>query len=215
MVKVTQWCPTLWDPMDCSPPGFAAHGILQARIPEWISIPFSRDSSWPGDGAQVSCVVGRVFTIWATREAHTGAERPLIQYDWCLCEKRRGTEIKTHRAETMWRRGRPAWRRYQPRSSEGDGKPREPRERNGQSLPGHLQKGPVLMTPPSRAWRLQTSETIYFPIPEKHLLLPYWLCQSRWLCGSLQSVENSERDGNTRPPDLPLEKPVCRSGSNS
>ena len=35
------------------------------------------------------------------------------------------------------------------------------------------------------------------------------------LCGSQLTVENSERDGNTRPPDLPLEKPVCRSGSNS
>ena len=36
-----------------------------------------------------------------------------------------------------------------------------------------------------------------------------------WLCGSQSTVENPERDGNTRPPDLPLEKPVCRSGSNS
>ena len=35
------------------------------------------------------------------------------------------------------------------------------------------------------------------------------------LCGSKETVENSERDGNTRPPDLPLEKFVCRSGSNS
>ena len=52
-------------------------------------------------------------------------------------------------------------------------------------------------------------------IPEKHLLLLHWLCQSLWLCGSQQTVENSSRDGNTRPPDLPLEKPVCRSGSNS
>ena len=34
-------------------------------------------------------------------------------------------------------------------------------------------------------------------------------------CGSQQTAENSERDGNTRPPDLPLEKPICRSGSNS
>ena len=49
----------------------------------------------------------------------------------------------------------------------------------------------------------------------KHLFLLYWLCQSLWLCGSPQTVENSERDGNTRPPDLPLEKPICRSGSNS
>ena len=42
-----------------------------------------------------------------------------------------------------------------------------------------------------------------------------WLCQSLWLCGSQSTVENSERDGNARPPDLPLEKFVCRSGSNS
>ena len=52
-------------------------------------------------------------------------------------------------------------------------------------------------------------------VPEKHLFLLYWLCQSLWLCGSQQTMENSERDGSTRPPDLPLEKPVCRSGSNS
>ena len=52
-------------------------------------------------------------------------------------------------------------------------------------------------------------------VPEKHLLLLYWLCQHFWLYGSQQTVENSSRDGNTRAPDLPLEKPICRSGSNS
>ena len=41
-------------------------------------------------------------------------------------------------------------------------------------------------------------------VPEKHLFLLYWLCQSLWLCGSQSTVENSEWDGNTRPPDLPL-----------
>ena len=50
---------------------------------------------------------------------------------------------------------------------------------------------------------------------KKCLLLLYWLLQSLWLCGSQETVENSEQDGNTRPPDLPLEKPVCRSRSNS
>ena len=50
---------------------------------------------------------------------------------------------------------------------------------------------------------------------QKHLFLLYWLCQSLWLCGSQSTVENSERDGNTRPPDLPLEKPICRPGSHS
>ena len=46
---------------------------------------------------------------------------------------------------------------------------------------------------------------------KKHLL--YWLCWSLWPCGSQQTVENSERDGNTRPPDLPPEKYVCRPRS--
>ena len=54
-----------------------------------------------------------------------------------------------------------------------------------------------------------------FQKKNKHLFLLYWLCQSLWLCGSQETVENSDRDGNTRPPDLPLEKSVCRSGSNS
>ena len=52
-------------------------------------------------------------------------------------------------------------------------------------------------------------------VPEKHLFLIYWLCHSLWLCGSQSTEENSERDGNTRAPDLPLEKPICRSGSHS
>ena len=50
---------------------------------------------------------------------------------------------------------------------------------------------------------------------KKHLFLLYWLCQSFWLCGSQETVENSERDENTRPPDLPLEKLIGRSRSNS
>ena len=50
---------------------------------------------------------------------------------------------------------------------------------------------------------------------KKHLFLLYWLCQSLWLCGSQQTVENSLRDRNTRLPDLPPEKSVWRSRSNS
>ena len=46
---VTQLCPTLWDPMDCSPSGFSVHGIFQARILEWVAIPSSRGSSQPRD----------------------------------------------------------------------------------------------------------------------------------------------------------------------
>ena len=65
-----QSCPTLCDPMDCSLPGSSVGGILQARTLEWVAIPFSRESSWPRDCTQVSCLIGRFFTIWTPREAH-------------------------------------------------------------------------------------------------------------------------------------------------
>ena len=64
---VTQSCPTLCDPKDCSLPEI--HGILQARIPEWVAIPFSMGFSRPRDRTWVSCTAGEFFTIWATREA--------------------------------------------------------------------------------------------------------------------------------------------------
>ena len=54
---------------DCSPPGSSVHRILQARILEWIAIPFSRGSSPPRDRTWVSHNAGRFFTVWATREA--------------------------------------------------------------------------------------------------------------------------------------------------
>ena len=63
-VKVAQSCPTLCGPMD-----YTIHGILQARIPEWVAFPFSRGSSQPQDWTQVSHTAGGFFTVWATREA--------------------------------------------------------------------------------------------------------------------------------------------------
>ena len=53
--------------MDCSLPGFSVHGILQARILQWVAMPFSRGSSPSRDWIQVSCTAGRFFTISATR----------------------------------------------------------------------------------------------------------------------------------------------------
>ena len=61
--EFTQSCPTLCVPMDCSLPGSSIHGIFQARILEWVAISFSRRSSRPRDGTQVSRIVGRLFTI--------------------------------------------------------------------------------------------------------------------------------------------------------
>ena len=66
-VLVTQSCPTLCDPMDCSPPGSSVRGILQARILDRVAMPSSRGSSPPRDWAQVACTAGRFFTIWATQ----------------------------------------------------------------------------------------------------------------------------------------------------
>ena len=56
-VKVAQSCPALCDPVDCT-----VHGILQARIQEWIAFPFSRGFSQPRDRTQVPCVAGDFFT---------------------------------------------------------------------------------------------------------------------------------------------------------
>ena len=67
-VLVTQLCPALCDPMDCSQPGSSVHGILQARVLEWVAIPSPRiflTREW----TCVSCIEGKFFTIWAIREA--------------------------------------------------------------------------------------------------------------------------------------------------
>ena len=61
--EVAQSCPTLCDPMDGNLLGFSIHGILQARILEWIAISFSRGSSQPRDQTQVSRIGGRRFNL--------------------------------------------------------------------------------------------------------------------------------------------------------
>ena len=66
-VLVVPWCQTLCDLMNCSPSGSSAHGILQARILEWVAISFSRGSSRLRDRTLVSCIAGELFTVWATR----------------------------------------------------------------------------------------------------------------------------------------------------
>ena len=62
-VKVAQLCPSLWHPED-----YTVHGILQAKILEWVAFPFSRGSSQPRDQSKVSLIAGGFFTSWATWE---------------------------------------------------------------------------------------------------------------------------------------------------
>ena len=80
------------DPMDWSPSGSSVHEILQARIQEWVAIPFSSGISWSKDWTRISCTAGRFFTVWATRETHGAYECRF--YSGCGCWKQLCTYIK-------------------------------------------------------------------------------------------------------------------------
>ena len=91
-VKVAQSCPTLCDPMD-----YTVHGILQARILEWVACPFSSGSSWPSNQTGVSCTAGGFFTNWATREAPDCCGSIVIQ-DFPLPQ----WQFKGYMCKTIW-----------------------------------------------------------------------------------------------------------------
>ena len=67
--SIAQLCPTLCDPMDCSPPGSSVHGIIPVGILEWAAISCSRGSSWPRDWTLVSCIGRWILYHCATWEA--------------------------------------------------------------------------------------------------------------------------------------------------
>ena len=73
--EVTQSCPTLCDPVNCSLPGSSILGILQARILGCVAISFAMGTSQPRDWTQVSRITGRRFNLWATREAPKGKSK--------------------------------------------------------------------------------------------------------------------------------------------
>ena len=114
-VNVAQSCLTLCDPMD-----YTVHGILQARILEWVASPFSRGSSQPGNWTQVSHTAGRLFTVWATRKrrwlfyAGNTKEASLFGVIW--------RDPKKMKEKAMWRpvgrkrklRGRPKCKALSP-----------------------------------------------------------------------------------------------------
>ena len=80
-VQSLQSCPTLCDPMDCSPPGSSVLGILQARIIEWVATPSSRGFAWPRDQNHVSCIcytADRFFTIKSPRKPWWTGYFPII-----------------------------------------------------------------------------------------------------------------------------------------
>ena len=76
-VKVAQSCLMVCDPMDST-----VHGILQARILEWVTFPFSRGSSQPRNQTRVSCIAGGFFTNWAIGEALSWIVKLRIIEQW-------------------------------------------------------------------------------------------------------------------------------------
>ena len=81
---IAQSWPTICDPMECSLLGSSIHGIPQARMLEWVAIPFSRGSSQHRDQTLVSHVADRFFTVWATREAQWLCNPLEIELNWTL-----------------------------------------------------------------------------------------------------------------------------------
>ena len=76
LAKSLQLCLTLWNHMDCSPPGSSVHGILQARILEWVAMPSSRDLSDPGiepASLKSHALAARFLTTSPTWEALAGS----------------------------------------------------------------------------------------------------------------------------------------------
>ena len=91
----------LWNFMNCNPPGSSVYRIFQARILEWVVIPFSRGSSWSRDQTWVSCIAGRLFTIWATREAPRQKQR-WHQYDWPIGKISDDITVYRHWSANHW-----------------------------------------------------------------------------------------------------------------
>ena len=71
--------------MDCSLPGSSVYGILQARILEWVAIPFSRGSSWPRDWTWVSCTGRQILHHWATRKPTDVVQFSSVQLCLTVC----------------------------------------------------------------------------------------------------------------------------------
>ena len=150
--EVAQSCPTLCNPVDCSLPGSSVHGIFQARVLELVAISFSRRASQPRDWTWVSRIVGRRFTIWATREENVKE-----------CSNYHTITFISHASKVMLKILHASLQQYM-----------------YWEIP-HVQAGFRKGSSYSLDhWKSKT-------VPEKHLLLLYWLCQSLSQCGSQQT----------------------------
>ena len=105
-VKIAQSCPTL-----CNSKDFTVHGILLAKILEWVAFPFSRGSSQPRDQTHISCIADGFFTSWVTRpctglakntdSAHHGKQTSLYWGDW-KCHERSQEDLENFPKKLSW-----------------------------------------------------------------------------------------------------------------
>ena len=103
-MKVTQSCLTFWDPMDCSLQGSSVLGILQARILEWVAIPFSRVSSQPRNQTQFSCIDSGFYTFWGTREALSIPPKRILWLLWLLSSQQCLEDKRDKKVNTVMRK---------------------------------------------------------------------------------------------------------------
>ena len=96
--KLLQCYVTLCDPIDCSPPGSSVHGISQARILEWVSMPSSRGSSWPRNPTCISCTAGGFFTAEPLGKPllYRVLQKNTFVTQWQRSEKKNGWSRKAH-----------------------------------------------------------------------------------------------------------------------
>ena len=111
-----QSCLTLCDPMDYSTPGSSANRSLQARIVEWVAMPFSRESSWSRSWTWVSCIsciAKQILYHWATREILAVLLRSA---NWCATGKESTCQCRRHKRcrFSPWVRKIPWRRKWQP-----------------------------------------------------------------------------------------------------
>ena len=196
--EVTQSCPTLRDPIDCSLPGSSVHGIFQARVQEWGAMEFQfqilKDEA-------VKVLHSICQPIWKMQQWPQDWKRsvfiPILKKDnakersnYCT------TALISHASKVMPQILQARFQQYMNwEIPDVQARFRKGRETRGQIADIH--------------WIIERAREF-----QKHVLLLYWLCQSLWLCRPQENLENSSRDMNTRPPDLPPEKSVGRSRSN-
>ena len=108
---------TLCDPKNYSLPVSSVHGIFQASVLDWVAIFFSRESSWPRDQTQVSCIAGRRFTVWATREAlwiwELEYKESWMPKNWCfwtvVLEKTLASPLDCKEIQLVHPKGNQSW----------------------------------------------------------------------------------------------------------